>query len=213
MSTRTPGTTADHCPGSASSFDRLVERFEKLPGIGRRSAERFAFHLLKQSADEAFALAGAIRDLKSNARHCSVCYNLTEADPCSICADPRRDPGTILVVEQPADVMRLETTGSYRGVYHVLMGRLAPLDGVGPGELNIDGLIARIEKGGVSEVIVATNPTIEGDGTALYLGEKLARHGVKVSQLARGMPTGSSLESVSKAVLADAIDGRRPVGD
>ena len=157
------------------------------------------------------ALADAIRDLKKNVHHCSVCFNLTESDPCGICSDPRRDNGIILVVEQPSDVLTLETTGMYHGRYHVLMGRLAPLDGVGPSELNIEALIGRVRSISVREVILATNPTLEGDGTALYLAQELSLNGSKVTRLARGLPTGSSLEMASKAVLADAIDGRQPM--
>lgn len=191
-------------------MNRLIQRLSRLPGLGKRSAERLAYHLLKQPAEEALELAAAISDLKKNVRHCSVCFNLTEADICSICADPQRDHGLILVVEQPGDVVSLETTGMYKGVYHVLMGRLSPLEGVGPGELNIEPLLKRIDAAGqVREVILGTNPTLEGDGTALYLAEQLAKRGVKVSRLARGLPTGSNLELVSKAVLADALQGRQ----
>ncbi len=169
------------------------------------------FDLLRQSTDDALALADAIRDLKQNVKHCSQCFNVTEADPCSICADPRRDGSTVLVVEQPNDVMAIETTGTYRGVYHVLMGRLAALDGIGPGELNVTSLLERARGGGVREVIIGTNPTLEGDGTALYLAEQLGQAGLTVSRLARGMATGSSLQTASKAVLADALEDRRPV--
>ena len=197
--------------GSSSTFDRLVESFSRLPGIGHRSAERLAFHLLKQPAADALALADTIRDLKEKVQHCATCFNLSESQPCPICADPHRDRGTVVVVEQPSDVVNIEMTGMYRGLYHVLMGRLIPLDGVGPGELNIDGLLKRIGQDEVREVILATNPTIEGDGTALYLAQCLDKMGVKVTRLARGMPTGSHLEMVSKAVLADAIEGRQPM--
>lgn len=197
--------------GSSSTFDRLVQQFQYLPGIGKRSAERLAFHVLKQPPREALALADAIRDLKQNVRHCSVCFNLAESETCPICADPQRDSGTILVVEQPSDVMTFETTGIYRGRYHVLMGRLAPLDGLGPGEINVDALLCRARSDEVREVILATNPTIEGDGTALYLAELLSKNGIGVSRLARGLPTGSDIETVSKAVLADALHDRRPM--
>src|SRR5690606_2803811 len=140
---------------------------------------------------------------------CSICGHVSESDPCPICTDPQRDHGQILVVEQPSDVASLEQTGLYKGVYHVLMGRLAPLEGVGPGDLNIDRLLQRVASGGVREVILATNPTLEGDGTALYLAQQLGQRGVKVSRLARGLPTGSSLGTVSKAVLVDALQGRQ----
>lgn len=188
---------------------RLVVELSRLPGIGKRSAERVAFHLLKRPAEEAVALARAIEDLKKNVHHCSVCFNLTEHDPCAICADAQRDRTQVLVVEQPRDVATMEQTGMYKGVYHVLMGRLSPLDGIGPGELNIDSLMARLSKDKVREVILGTNPSIEGDGTALYLAQQLGRRGVKVSRLGRGLPTGSELEYVSKAVLADALHGRQ----
>ena len=192
-----------------SSLTRLMAEFEKLPGIGPRSAERLAFHVLKSSRDEALALAVAIRDVKEQVRHCRVCYNLTETDPCAICSDTRREHGQIFVVEQPKDVLLLEATGLIRGVYHVLLGHIAPLDGVEPGDLTIDALVARIKTGGIHEVVIATNPTMEGEGTALHIKSLLARTGVKTTQLARGLPTGSQLEYASRAVLQDAIEGRR----
>jgi len=192
-----------------ASLSRLMAEFEKLPGIGPRSAERLAFHVLKSSKDEALALASAIRDVKEQVRHCRVCYNLTEADPCPICTDPRRDHGRIFVVEQPKDVHLLEATGLVRGVYHVLLGRIAPLEGVEPGDLMIDALAARVKAGGVDEIVLATNPTMEGEGTALHIKSVLASMGVKITQLARGLPTGSQLEYASRAVLQDAIEGRR----
>ena len=191
---------------------RLVDRLSRLPGIGKRSAERIAFYLLKQSSDEVELLAGAIHDLKNNTRQCEVCFNLTDVSPCPICDDPKRNRRQVLVVEQPNDVATLETTGQYRGSYHVLMGRLAPLDGVGPGELNIDSLVDRVKRDDVTEVIIGTNPTIEGDGTAMYLAEQLNDTGANVSRLARGLPTGANLDMVSKAVLADAIQGRQTMG-
>jgi recombination protein RecR len=192
-------------------MSRLVERLARLPGIGNRSAQRLAFYLLKAAPEEAAELAAAIVDLKRNSRPCSVCCNVTETDPCPICADARRDHGLILVVEQPNDLATMEATGMYKGVYHVLMGRLAPLDGLGAGELNIAPLIERIKAGGVREVIVGTNPTLEGDGTGLYLTGQLEKLGVKLTRLARGLPTGANLEMVSKAVLADALQGRQTV--
>lgn len=188
---------------------RLVEQLSRLPGIGKRSAERLAFYLLKAPAEQANALAAAITDLKRNVRHCSVCFNLCESDQCAICTDPRRDRSIVLVVEQPSDIASIESTGTYHGLYHVLMGRLSPLDGVGPGELNIQSLLDRVSAGVISEIVLATNPTLEGDGTALFLAQQLEDRGVKVSRLARGIPTGASLELVSKAVLTDAIQGRQ----
>ncbi len=203
---------------------RLIEELARLPGIGRRSAERLAFHLLKAPKEHALGLARAISDAKQNVRPCRICSNLAgiPGDPqgslCSVCADARRDRGTLMVVEQPRDLIALEQTGMYRGVYHVLMGRISPLDGVGPGDLTTGDLLARVDEpsanGGepVREVILALNPTLEGDGTALYLAEELEKRGVKVTGLARGVPTGSQLEYANKAVLADAIEGRRPIG-
>jgi recombination protein RecR len=187
-----------------------------MPGIGRRSAERLAFHLLKADEPKAMALARAIADVKRAVKHCSVCSNLTDADPCPICEDARRDRSCVLVVEQPKDLIALEQTGMYRGLYHVLMGRLSPLDGIGPGELTVAELMARLDAPAenpgavrIEEVILGLNPTLEGDGTGLYLAEEVRKRGVRVSRLARGLPTGAQLEYVSKAVLADAIEGRR----
>jgi len=190
---------------------QLQAEFQKLPGIGPRSAERITFHLLKVPEEEAMALAQAIQDVKMKIRPCSVCYNLTETDPCRICTDPRRDQSQIVVVEQPKDVLMLEATGVIRGVYHVLMGHLAPLDGVEPDDLTIDALVQRIQKGGVKEVVLATNPTMEGDGTAMYIRSLLAGLDVKASRLARGLPTGAQMEYATKAMLADAIEERRPM--
>ncbi len=194
------------------AFDRLVEQFAKLPGIGKRSAERIAFYMLKQPVEDATELTRAIDDMKKNVLHCTQCFNLSESDLCPICSDQQRDQGLIMVIEKPSDAMTLETTGMYRGVYHVLMGAIVPLDDVGPGELNINALLTRVKSGSVHEVILATNPTLEGDGTALYLLQELAKTGVKISRLARGMPTGSQLDMLSKAVLADAIEGRQQMG-
>jgi recombination protein RecR len=192
-----------------SSLSRLTAEFEKLPGVGPRSAERLAFHILKSTKDEALALAHAIRDVKENVRHCRICYNLTEADPCTLCSDARREQGRIFVVEQPKDVLLLESTGLVRGVYHVLLGHIAPLDGVEPGDLTIDALVGRVKAGGVNEVVLATNPTLEGEATALHIKSVLAAHGVQVTRLARGLPSGSQIEYASRAVLQDAIEGRR----
>lgn len=187
---------------------RLVEQLTKLPGIGPRTAERLAFHMLKASKEEVMALSEAIVGLKTQMRYCSVCYNLTDMDPCAICQDPRRDHGQIVVVEQPKDLMALEETGLVRGVYHVLMGQLSPLDGVEPGHLTIDALWDRVRKGGVAEVVLATSPTLEGDGTSLYIHSELQLLGVKVTRLARGLPSGGQLEYATRAMLADAMTGR-----
>lgn len=192
----------------------LIERFADLPGIGVRSAERLAFHVLKSDEPSAMALAHAIEAVKKSVRHCGVCYNLSDSDLCPICVDPSRDRSRVLVVEQPKDLIALEQTGMYRGLYHVLMGRLSPLDGVGPEDLTIDSLLARVRdsNGAIEEVVLGLNPTVEGDGTGLYLAQALGALGVKVSRLARGLPSGGSLEYANKAVLADAILGRQSMG-
>jgi recombination protein RecR len=208
--------------GYPAPVARLIDELASLPGIGRRSAERLALHLLKREKSVAMALANAIESVKTQVRNCRVCSNLSDAEVCSICADPRRDAGVVLVVEQPRDLLALEQTGMFRGVYHVLLGRLSPMDGIGPDALTVADLIARVEDSSrnprgvpVREVIMGLNPTLEGDGTALYLAEQLKGKGegggVSVSRLARGLPTGSQLEFASKAVLADAISGRQAV--
>jgi recombination protein RecR len=194
--------------GIPESLERLMSELTRLPGIGPRSAERIAFHLLRTSHDEAMQLAGAIRNVKENLKHCSRCYNLTEDDPCRICSDPGRDASTIVVVEQPKDVMLFEQTGLIKGVYHVLMGHIAPLEGVEPEHLTIDALVERVRGGGVEEVVLATNPTVEGDGTALHVHSLLEPLGVRVSRLARGLAVGSQVEYASRAMLEAAITGR-----
>lgn len=188
-----------------------MQELSRLPGIGMRSAERIAFHLLKQSPEEALKLADAIRDVKTRIRHCSTCYNLTEADPCGICADPSRDQSLVCVVEQPKDLLALESAGLYKGVYHVLLGRLAPLEGIEPGDLTIDPLLERLASGTIREVIMGTNPTMEGDGTALYIqsvaGTKFPN--VQITRLARGLAAGSNIEYANRNILSDAINGRQ----
>ncbi len=192
-----------------SAFDRLVSELATLPGIGKRSAERIAFHLIRLPADKSLAIAEAIRQFTQSLQICSTCGNVTESDPCPICSNPKRDQGVIMVVEQPNDVTSLEQTGRFNGVYHVLMGRVAPLENIGPGDLNIASLIDRIRQGNVREVILATNPTLEGDGTAMLLAERLAEFNVNITRIARGLPTGTHLNVLSKAVLADALQSRQ----
>jgi len=187
----------------------LIDQLARLPGIGKKTAERLAYHLLRASAQEAFALAEAIRQVKENLRHCRICYNLTEAEECTICRDPRRDGQVLCVVEQPRDLMALEQTGVYRGVYHVLLGRIAPLEGIGPEDLTIGALVERVRQGNFREVIMATNPTIEGDGTALYIAHQLAPFSVRITRLARGITAGSVLEFANKEILTDALSGRQ----
>jgi len=198
-------------PAYTKSLNNLIEQFAKLPGIGPKTAERLAFHILKSDVPEALALAEAIADVKKNIHQCKICYNLAEADICPICADPRRDKSVICVVEQPRDVISLEKTGLCRWVYHVLNGHIAPLEGVEPTDLTIDSLVKRIRAGGIQEVVMATNPNLEGDGTALYIQSLLSGLNVKVTRLARGLPTGSTLEYASGNILADAILGRSPL--
>ncbi len=194
----------------SESVNQLVEQFSKLPGIGKKSAERLTYHVLRAHKTEALALADAIRNVKENVRHCSRCYNLSEGELCSICGDSRRDNSLLCVVEQPRDLMALEQTGTFHGVYHVLLGRIAPLDGIGPENLTIDALAERVREGGVSEIIMATNPTVEGDGTALHITNVLADSPIKITRLARGITTGSVLEFANKEVLIDALSGRQP---
>lgn len=196
-------------PAVTESITRLVEELTRLPGIGKKSAERLAYHLLRVSKAEALALAEAIRSVKENVRYCSRCYNLAEQELCPICQDAQRDPGVICVVEQPRDLMALEQAGTYKGVYHVLLGRLAPLEGVGPEQLTIEALLARVRAGGVREVIMGTNPTVEGDGTALYISNLLAEFPVEITRLARGITSGSVLEFANREVLAEALAGRQ----
>lgn len=192
------------------SIQNLMNELSKLPGIGTRSAERIAFHLLKQKPEEAMRLSDAIRDVKTRIKHCSVCYNLTEQDPCAICSNPARDQGIVCIVEQPKDLLALESTGLYQGVYHVLLGRISPLEGIDPSDLTLDALVKRLESGIIREVIMATNPTLEGDGTALHVQSLIARFpNVQVTRLARGLPTGSSIEYANRNILADAISGRQ----
>jgi len=193
------------------SIQNLMDQLASLPGIGARSAERIAFHLLKQSKDDALKLADAIRDVKTRIRHCSICYNLTEADPCAICSSPVRDQTIVCVVEQPKDLLALESTGLYRGVYHVLLGRIAPLDEVGPEDVTVEPLMKRLESGAIREVIMGTNPNLEGDGTALHIQNQIAARfpDVQVTRLARGLPAGSNIEYANRNILADAISGRQ----
>lgn len=187
----------------------LINEFAKLPGIGKKSAERMAYHVLRVHKSEALALADAIRSVKENVRYCRICYNLAEDEECVICRDPQRDRRLLCVVEQPRDLMVLEQTGIYRGLYHVLLGRIAPLEGIGPDQLTIAALVDRVARGGIEEVIMATNPTVEGDGTALHISNLLAELPVRLTRLARGVTTGSVLEFANKEILADALTGRQ----
>lgn len=193
----------------SETLERLMLEFGKLPGIGARTAERLAFYILKSGQDEAMALSDAIRDVKTLIHPCKTCFNPTEHTQCNVCSDERRDKSTICVVEQPKDLLAIESTGTYTGVYHVLMGHIAPLEGVGPEDLTIEALADRVRAGGVSEVILATNPTIAGDGTGLHIIGLLEGTGVQVTRLARGLPAGSQIEYANKSILSDAINERR----
>ncbi len=193
------------------SLGRLKEQFQKLPGIGPRSAERLAFHVLREPREYAAALAGAILDVKDKVIHCRTCYHLTETDPCTICSDTRRDHGELWVVEQPKDLLAVEATGLVRGVYHVLMGHIAPLEGIEPEHLTLEALIRRIRQGGVREVVLALNPTLDGDATALHIQSLVSDLGVLVTRPARGLAVGSQLEYATPGMLEAAIRGRSPL--
>ncbi len=191
----------------AQSLERLVDELSKLPGIGRKTAQRMAFHLLKVRKEEAETLASAIIQLKQKIRYCSVCFNITEDDPCWICEDPKRQRDMICVVEEPNDVLALERTKQYKGLFHVLGGVLSPLNGVGPDDLRVRELVLRL-KNGVKEVIIATNPNVEGEATAIYLSRLIKPLGVKVTRIARGLPAGSDLEYADQVTLTNALEGR-----
>ncbi len=196
-------------PELTESVGNLIEQFARLPGIGKKSAERLAYHILRTHESEAAALADAIRAVKKNVRYCGECFNLAEGELCSVCADPRRERDVLCVVEQPRDLIALEQTGMYRGLYHVLLGRLAPLEGIGPDQLTIDRLVERARGGSFREVVMATNPTLEGDGTALYISNLLGEMPVRITRLARGITSGSVIELANKEILSDALAGRQ----
>ncbi len=191
-------------------MNALLESLRRLPGVGRRSAERIAFHLLKAPRAEVSALSRAL-EATADLRPCPVCFNLSDAGPCAVCRNPARDPATVCVVETPVDLLAFEKVGEYRGVYHVLGGRIVPLDGIGPEALTIAPLVARVRRGGVSELILATNPDPDGDGTALYIAKAVEGSGAKVTRLARGLSSGAVIEQSNRGVLSDALRGRRAV--
>jgi len=197
-------------PPPTDSLQRLIDEFARLPGIGRKSAQRLALYILKLPAGEVREIAGALLNLKEKMRYCSVCWNFTESDPCGICSGARRDPGMICVVEEPNDVIAIERTSEYRGLYHVLGGCLSPLEGISPDELRIRELLPRVQ-GGVGEVILAMSATIEGEATTIYLTNLLKPFGVPVTRLARGISVGGDLEFTDQATLARAFEGRVPV--
>lgn len=191
------------------AIERLVDCFAGLPGVGRKTAERLAHHVLRMPPAEAIAFADAIRAVKENLRPCKACFNLAEADLCDVCRDPRRDRGIICVVEQVRDLLALEKAGNFRGLYHVLQGRVAPLEGSGPESLTLAALEKRVREGNVSEVILGTTPNVEGDATALVVAQRLAGLPVRLTRLARGLTVGATLEQANREMLADAITGRQ----
>ncbi|HET8650158.1 MAG TPA: recombination mediator RecR [Gemmatimonadales bacterium] len=195
-----------------SAIEQLVTELARLPGIGRKTAQRLTFHLLQQPSEQAGRLAAALVAVAERVRPCQACGNLTEQQPCAICSDPRRDPGLVCVVEEASTVDVVERSTDFRGRYHVLGGRLSPLDGIGPEALRLDQLLARIEQGDVREVILATNPSMEGEVTATYIQQLLAGHGVRVTRLARGLPMGGDLDYVDGVTLAHALTARQEIG-
>ena len=192
------------------TIENLIERLSRLPGVGPKTAERLAFHLLRVEQHEALELAQAIEAVRKAVKNCSVCFQLDASDPCSVCSDDTREHNMLLVVEDPREVARFEDIG-YRGLYHVLQGRLSQIEGVKPEDLTIGQLLKRVEAGSFSEVCLATNPDLEGEGTAMVLAEKLRPSGARLTRLARGLPAGSSIAQVSSSILSDAIEGRRPL--
>ena len=193
----------------ARSLTRLLEALERLPGIGPRSAERIAFYLLRTSREEVWELAQAVADVRERLRFCEICFNFSESPRCQVCEDPARDPSVLCIVEEPKDVLAIEKTGSYRGLYHVLLGAIAPLDGIGPELLKIDELFRRLSEGSVQEVIIATDADKDGETTAAYLSKLLRNKNLKVTRIASGIPVGSHLEYADQATLARALEGRR----
>jgi recombination protein RecR len=201
---------ADFMP-AAKPIARLIEEFNKLPGIGPKSAQRLTYHLLRAPGEQAEALAEAIRALREKLSLCSICLNITDSDPCPICRDTERDHATICVVEEPIDILPLERTKKYKGLYHVLHGVIAPADGIGPEELKIKELLSRLNDGLVTEVILATNPNLEGEATTMYLQRLVAPLGIRVTRLARGLPYGGDLEYADDVTLARALEGRQEI--
>lgn len=193
---------------SIRALDELIVEFKKMPGIGLKTAQRLSFYILRISKQEADKLAKAISQVKEKVHYCSICGNITDQDPCEICSNPKRNPQTLCVVEEPKDILSIEKTGEYIGLYHVLMGALSPLDGIGPENLTINNLIRRIKSSAVKEVIVATNPNVEGEATATYLSRIIKPLGVKVYRIARGLPVGSELEYADEITVSKAMEGK-----
>jgi recombination protein RecR len=192
-------------------FARLIEALQRLPGIGPKTAQRLTFFLLKRPVDEVRELSEALLAVKEKIVHCKVCFNVTDEDPCRICADPARDTRALCIVEEPNDLLAMERTGEFRGRYHVLLGALSPLDGIGPEDLKIRELLARLEAGETTEVILATNPNVEGEATAIFLARLLRPLGLRVTRIARGLPVGGDLEYADQVTLSKALEGRREI--
>jgi recombination protein RecR len=193
----------------AEPMARLIDELKKLPGVGSKSAQRLAFHILRSSEEDAEALASSIRELKEKLHLCSVCNNITDIDPCVYCTSPTRNQRLVCVVEEPTNIVSVEKTRSYNGVYHVLHGSLSPLHGVGPEHLRLANLSRRVDQGEVDELIIATNPTVEGEATAVYISNMLKKSGVKVTRIATGIPAGSDIEYADEVTMAKALEGRR----
>jgi recombination protein RecR len=193
----------------AEPMSRLIDELKKLPGVGAKSAQRLAFHILRSSDEDSEALAAAVRDVKANLRLCSVCNNITDVDPCVYCTSPTRNQRLVCVVEEPTNIAAIEKTKHFNGVFHVLHGAISPLHGIGPEQLRIANLLARVDAGNVDEVILATNPTVEGEATAVYLSQQLKRAEVKVTRIAMGIPVGSDIEYTDEITMLKAMEGRR----
>ena len=201
--------TQENISGASPSLSRLVQELNRLPGIGPKSAQRLAYYIIRLPDDDAYALADAVTSVKQNIVFCEECQNLTDASPCQVCSDPRRDRTTICVVEDPLDVLAMERTRSYRGIYHVLHGVISPINGIGPDQLKLKELFSRLSNGDVSELVVATNPTLEGEATAMYIRRHQIREDIKITHLARGLPVGGSLEYTDETTLTRAFQGRQ----
>jgi recombination protein RecR len=195
----------------AEPMTRLIDQLKKLPGVGSKSAQRLAFHILRSSEDDAEALAAAVRDVKANLRLCSICNNITDVGPCVYCASPTRNQKLVCVLEEPTNIAAIEKTRHFNGVYHVLHGSLSPLHGIGPEQLRIGNLLSRVARGDIEEVILATNPTVEGEATATYLAQQLKRQGLRITRIAMGVPVGSDIEYTDEVTMLKAMEGRRDV--